>query len=186
MHHLMIDIETGGKRPNSPILSIGAVEFEPYTGKVGRDFYVAIDPADAFRFAVADGDTFRWWMGQSDAARTAAVGGKTPIADALMQLRKFHTNWSQVQVWANDPDFDCTILSYAFTRVLDADAPWSFWNTRSCRTVAEIAGKRAPKIGAAGTYHNALDDAKHQAKWVSDMLRGIKGADTSSEDDLLI
>lgn len=181
----MIDIETGGKRPNSPILSIGGVEFDPATGRQSREFYQAIDPADSFRYSVADGDTFRWWMGQGDAARAAAVGGKMSLADALKSLRSFYSNWSNVQVWANDPDFDCVIVSYAFTRVLDTDAPWSFWNTRSCRTVAEIAGKRPPKIGGTGTYHNALDDAKHQATWVCDMLRSIKGG-KSSGDDLII
>lgn len=180
----MLDIETGGKRPNSPILSIGGVEFDPSTGKLGREFYVAIDPADAFKFAVADGDTFRWWMGQGDAARAAAVGGRLLLSEALNKLRSFYNDWRNVQVWANDPDFDCVIVSYAFTKVLGQDAPWSFWNTRSCRTVAELAGKRPPKT--SGVYHNALDDAKHQATWVSDMIRSIKGAAPIAEDDLLI
>lgn len=32
MNNLMIDLETMGKKPNAPIVSIGAVFFEPETG----------------------------------------------------------------------------------------------------------------------------------------------------------
>ncbi|MBI1620089.1 3'-5' exonuclease [Aquamicrobium zhengzhouense] len=195
MNHLMIDIETLGTRPNAPILSIGAVVFDPNTGKQGATFYRAIDPANAFLHGVPDGDTFKWWMEQSDAARKAAVAGNTLLADALTDLTKMPVVWKDVQVWANDPDFDVTILNYAFHKVLGQLAPWRFWNTRSCRTIAEVAGKRPPK--PQGVHHNALDDAKHQAKWVSDMWQGLRGkkatpatkpaapAPVAADDDLL-
>lgn len=192
MNHLMIDIETLGTRPNAPILSIGAVVFDPNTGKQGATFYRAIDPANAFLHGVPDGDTFKWWMEQSDAARKAAVAGTTLLPDALTALTKMPVVWKDVQVWANDPDFDVTILNYAFHKTLGCLSPWRFWNTRSCRTIAEVAGKRPPK--PQGVHHNALDDAKHQAKWVSDMWQGLRDkpeakaaapAPVAADDDLL-
>lgn len=173
MYNLMLDIETLGTRPNAPILSIGAVLFDPNTGKQGATFYRAIDPANAFLHGVPDGDTFKWWMEQSDAARKAAVAGTTLLPDALTALTKMPVVWKDVQVWANDPDFDVTILTYAFHKTLGQLPPWRFWNTRSCRTIAEIAGKRPPK--PSGVHHNALDDAIHQAKWVSEMWQGLRG-----------
>lgn len=195
MYNLMLDLETLGTRPNAPILSIGAVLFDPNTGKQGATFYRAIDPANAFLHGVPDGDTFKWWMEQSDAARKAAVAGTTLLGDALIDLTKMPVVWKDVQVWANDPDFDVTILTYAFHKALGQLPPWRFWNTRSCRTIAEVAGKRPPK--PQGVHHNALDDAKHQAKWVSDMWQGIRGkkamppakaaapAPVTADDDLL-
>lgn len=197
--NLMIDIETLGTRPNAPILSIGAAFFAPGTGEIGPTFYRAIDPANAFLFGVPDGDTFKWWMGQADAARRDVTSGSALLADALTDLSKFGSGvcqWKDVEVWANDPDFDVTILTYAYHRVLSQLPPWRFWNTRSCRTIAAISGKRPPKIGGNGTYHNALDDAVHQAKWVSDMWRSLRKVQTraatvtvekptSVEDDLL-
>lgn len=174
MQHIMIDIETANNKPNSAILSIGAVKFDPATGKLGDEFYRAIDPVDAFANGSAGGDTFRWWMQQSDAARAAAVAGKTRLGDALTDLIALYDVWGRVKVWGNSPSFDMIILEHAFRRVLNREAPWMFWNTRDCRTVAELAGQRPPQIATStGVHHNAMDDAKHQARWVLSMWAGL-------------
>jgi hypothetical protein len=34
----MIDLESMGKKPNAPIVSIGAVFFNPQTGELGQEF----------------------------------------------------------------------------------------------------------------------------------------------------
>ncbi|MBB8490579.1 RecE family exodeoxyribonuclease, partial [Escherichia coli] len=41
--HLMIDLETMGKNPDAPIISIGAIFFDPQTGDVGPEFSKTID-----------------------------------------------------------------------------------------------------------------------------------------------
>ncbi|HDC1754892.1 TPA: 3'-5' exoribonuclease, partial [Escherichia coli] len=41
--HLMIDLETMGKNPDAPIISIGAIFFDPQTGDMGPEFSKAID-----------------------------------------------------------------------------------------------------------------------------------------------
>src|SRR5690606_732968 len=148
MNHFMVDIETISNRPNSPILTIGGVEFDLNTGKLGRECYWALNVEDSFNYGVPDGGTFKWWMSQSDAARNSATCGKVLLADALNELRNFFPNWSHIKVWANSPSFDCVILEYAYRRRLQQSAPWMFWNTRDCRTISEIAGKRAPTIAA--------------------------------------
>lgn len=176
MNHCMIDIETMGKRPNAPVLSIGAVKFDPDTGTLGEQFYAAISPVDALRHGTPDGDTLKWWMEQADEARRAAVGGTRLLRDALQDLSSFYSNWNSVTVWGNGPSFDMTILEYAYHRAAGSLAPWRFWNVACCRTIALAAGRRPPRIdGSKGTYHNALDDAIHQAGWVSEMWQSIKG-----------
>ncbi|EES9633422.1 exonuclease, partial [Escherichia coli] len=37
-NHLMIDLETMGKNPDAPIISIGAIFFDPQTGDMGPEF----------------------------------------------------------------------------------------------------------------------------------------------------
>lgn len=189
MNHCMIDIETCGNRFDAPVLSIGAVKFDPATGALGEQFYAAVDPASAFRHGKPGGDTFRWWMQQADAARAAAVGGNKTLEEALAGLSGFYRSWRDVEVWGNGPSFDMTILEFAYGRI-GRPQPWQFCNVRDCRTVASLAGKRPPKIGGDGVYHNALDDAIHQAGWVSEMWQGLKGgkpgASKKADNDLLL
>lgn len=185
MNFCMIDIETCGQRANAPVLSIGAVKFDPNTAQIGETYYAAVDPSDAFRNGVPDGGTFKWWMEQGDQARAAAVGGTSSLADALNGLGRFYANWKDVKVFGNGPSFDMTILEHAYGRI-GKPAPWRFWNVLDCRTVAAMAGKRPPAIGGSGVYHNALDDAVHQAKWVSQMWRDLKGLSTQIADDDLL
>ena len=186
MNHCMIDIETCGNRFDAPILSIGAVMFDPDTGRLGKEFYRAIGPDSAFRHGRPGGETFKWWMEQSDAARKAAVSGTDDLEVALGVLSDFAWPWKDVQVWGNGPSFDMTILEYAYSQI-GRPHPWQFWNVRDCRTVAALVGRRPPAIGSKGVYHNALDDARHQAQWVSAMWQELRGKPAApSDDDLLI
>ncbi|MEX5768833.1 3'-5' exoribonuclease [Serratia nematodiphila] len=41
MNHLMLGLETLGKKPSAPILTIGAVLFNPHSGELGEQFYTA-------------------------------------------------------------------------------------------------------------------------------------------------
>ena len=175
MNHCMGDLETAGNRSTAAILSIGFVKFDLLSGAQGDTFYRAIDPEDALRNGSVDGSTFKWWMEQSNEARHAAVTGKTPLRDALRDLADFYSDWGKVEFWSNGPNFDEVILQSAYQRLFQKPGPWKFWNVRCCRTIAAVAKKRPPKI-ANGTHHNALDDAVHQAKWVSEMWQSIHAA----------
>jgi len=43
MTDYMIDLETLGTKVDAPVLSIGAVEFNLETGKLGQEFYCVLD-----------------------------------------------------------------------------------------------------------------------------------------------
>ncbi|EFA0013166.1 exonuclease, partial [Escherichia coli] len=60
--HLMIDLETMGKNPDAPIISIGAIFFDPQTGDMGPEFSKTIDLDTAG--GVIDRDTMKWWLKQ--------------------------------------------------------------------------------------------------------------------------
>lgn len=84
MNNLMIDLETMGNKPNAPIVSIGAVFFEPETGEIGPELYTAVDlKSEVALGAAPDADTILWWLTQSSEARAAITGDALPIRDAL-------------------------------------------------------------------------------------------------------
>ena len=169
--HLMIDLETMGKNPDAPIISIGAIFFDPQTGDMGPEFSKTIDLETAG--GVIDRDTIKWWLKQSREAQSAIMTDEIPLDDALLQLREFIDENSGeffVQVWVNGANFDNVILRRSYERQ-GIPCPWRYCNDRDVRTIVEL-GKAIDfdartAIPFEGERHNALDDARYQAKYVS-------------------
>ena len=169
--HLMIDLETMGKNPDAPIISIGAIFFDPQTGDMGPEFSKTIDLETAG--GVIDRDTIKWWLKQSREAQSAIMTDEIPLDDALLQLREFIDENSGeffVQVWGNGANFDNTILRRSYERQ-GIPCPWRYYNDRDVRTIVEL-GKAIDfdartAIPFEGERHNALDDARYQARYVS-------------------
>nr|EER1923583.1 exonuclease [Escherichia coli] len=161
--HLMIDLETMGKNPDAPIISIGAIFFDPQTGDMGPEFSKTIDLETAG--GVIDRDTIKWWLKQSREAQSAIMTDEIPLDDALLQLREFIDENSGeffVQVWGNGANFDNTILRRSYERQ-GIPCPWRYCNDRDVRTIVEL-GKAVDfdartAIPFEGERHNALDDA---------------------------
>ena len=169
--HLMIDLETMGKNPDAPIISIGAIFFDPQTGDMGPEFSKTIDLNTAG--GVIDRDVIKWWLKQSREAQSAIMTDEIPLDDALLQLREFIDENSGeffVQVWGNGANIDNTILRRSYERQ-GIPCPWRYYNDRDVRTIVEL-GKAIDfdartAIPFEGERHNALDDARYQAKYVS-------------------
>ena len=169
--HLMIDLETMGKNPDAPIISIGAIFFDPQTGDMGPEFSKTIDLETAG--GVIDRDVIKRWLKQSREAQSAIMTDEIPLDDALLQLREFIDENSGeffVQVWGNGANFENTILRRSYERQ-GIPCPWRYYNDRDVRTIVEL-GKAIDfdartAIPFEGERHNALDDARYQAKYVS-------------------
>lgn len=177
MKHMMVDLETLGTAANAPVIAIGAVFFDPNTGTLGDTFDATIDVEDAMRYGVMSGSTFKWWLGQSDAAREKVVRGRERAEDVFNRFGTFTLkHGDNVQPWGNGASFDIAILDHAFPRILNKPAPWKFWNVRDVRTVKELAVGvvRFDDKMKQGVAHTALDDAVHQAKWVSTCWQGLR------------
>ncbi|ENS3557782.1 3'-5' exoribonuclease [Escherichia coli] len=175
--HLMIDLETMGKNPDAPIISIGAIFFDPQTGDMGPEFSKTIDLETAG--GVIDRDTIKWWLKQSREAQSAILTDEIPLDDALLQLREFIDENSGeffVRVWGNGASFDNVILRRSYERQ-GIHCPWRYYNDRDVRTILEL-GKAIDfdartAIPFEGVPHNALDDARHQAKQVSAIWQNL-------------
>jgi exodeoxyribonuclease VIII len=98
-----------------------------------------------------------------------------PLDDALLQLNDFifenaANGAGTVEVWGNGATFDNVILRNSYSRT-GINCPWKFTNDRDVRTIVAL-GKAVGceprhQIPFDGDAHNALADARHQAKYVS-------------------
>ncbi|HHL1474300.1 TPA: 3'-5' exoribonuclease [Klebsiella pneumoniae] len=175
--HVMVDLETMGKKHNAPIVAIGAVVFDPATGSIGESFYKVVCLESSVNWgAVIDPSTVIWWLKQSSEARSAIVNDDAiPLLDALLQFREFVSDnvaggSKKAQVWGNGASFDNSILRSSYDCIAE-DYPWEYWNDRDVRTMVELGQAISfdPKttIPFEGSRHNALADAIHQARYVS-------------------
>lgn len=173
MKHLMVDIETLGTHDCAPVLSIGAVFFDPSTGESGAEFSETISLESSMRAgAKPDASTIVWWLQQSDAARRVAFSASHDLREVLERFSAFcRLNApDDFQFWGNGPSFDATILRNAY-RSIDLPTPWNFWNERDVRTLVELGRVMGidPKHSHMldGIPHNAIHDARFQVMYVS-------------------
>lgn len=176
MNRIMLDLETLGQTPGSVILSIGAVRFDE-TG-ILDEFYVNINPESCVAAGLRmDVSTVMWWMGQSDEARKALVAGEAKI---LQEALAMFGSWAirlgtpqaeQVtELWGNGSDFDNVLLTHAYASV-GMPPPWPFWANRDYRTLKGI--RKDIPFEKPAIAHNALEDAKAQAKHLLKILTAL-------------
>ncbi|HHC4635737.1 exonuclease [Klebsiella pneumoniae] len=181
--HVMVDLETMGKKHNAPIVAIGAVVFDPATGSIGESFYKVVCLESSVNWgAVIDPSTVIWWLKQSSEARSAIVNDDAiPLLDVLLQFREFVSDnvaggSKKAQVWGNGASFDNSILRSSYDCIAE-DYPWEYWNDRDVRTMVELGQAIGfdPKttIPFEGDRHNALADAIHQARYISAIWQRI-------------
>lgn len=162
MTHIMLDLETWGKRPGCDIFNY---DYEVWC----NDHWD--DTSDEFRRYPLhrDPETVQWWNNQSDEAQAAF---ENPV-DLRAALAKFSIWIDQVtpipshaninlKLWANDPHFDVSILEAAYHAV-SLPVPWHYRSPRSMKTATDLAGLPRDEYCNYGTGHHALHDAIAQA-----------------------
>lgn len=173
MQDVMLDLETLGTRPGCVIRSIGAVLFDPHTDALGPEFYVNVDRNSCELLGLTvDASTEAWWKRQSLAAQAALLKDPVPLADALWSFSAWWQTNGGERIWSHGANFDQPIMEAAYVAV-GMQAPWSFWNSRCTRTLYDIAGVDTRKMSAGEVKHNALDDARIQARAVHMCLQRL-------------
>lgn len=179
MNHIMLDLETLGKRSDACIVSIGAAQFDINTGDIGETFYCNVNPESSMYYGgTVDGSTIMWWMNQSDEARNQLQKKPIALKPALEAFNKFYGSCGgKCKVWGNGCTFDNVILSNAFYKTFIRE-PWPYNADMDMRTIVALGdsllGIKVRDFKREGTYHNALDDAKFQAKVVSTIFMKLK------------
>lgn len=186
MKNVMLDLETMGSGSKAAIVSIGAVLFDPMTGETGAEFYQVVSLNSSAHYGELDPGTVIWWMQQSEEARAVFLDeNKTSLKAALESFSSWiEQNCDQNEkgkpeaiVWGNGATFDNVIMGNAY-KATRLRQPWAFFNDRDVRTIVDL-GKQLrgidPKktLELEGTAHNALDDAKFQVRYVSEIYKAL-------------
>lgn len=199
----MIDIETLGLIPGSPVVTVGAVLFDPYSSDsseimLSRSMNIRIDLSDSMKYSSSlDGGTIRWWFEQKDEAIKALVGDDAiSMKEALQKLWRFccergkfvdkeffnglSTLPKACRYWAKDPDFDMQLMRYYYEHPefeRSTTMPWKFWECRSVRTVQDLAwpggSDDRPTFQIPGVAHDARWDAIQQAMTIQAAMRRL-------------
>ena len=179
--HIMLDLETLGNNNNAAIVSIGAYYFDTEDPNNGEEYYVLVNPATSVGYGqVMDASSVLWWMDQSEDARKELVkAGKEglSLSAALLDFSRWYITMtnksgrSSLPVWGNGATFDNVIMASAY-KTTGIDKPWFYRSDYCYRTLANLC-QSVRKDEMQGTIHNALDDAKIQAKHLAAILKKL-------------
>jgi exodeoxyribonuclease VIII len=190
--HLMIDLETLGLNPTAAIVGIGAVFFNPESGELGKTFdkFVTVQSNMELDRTITP-STLEWWLKQPSAVREKMFTKEAiHLSTAMQEFSKFVvgvTGGKEYRVWGNGATFDITIMEDAY-RCVKRRPPWKYRNVRDVRTLVDLTS-HLPRTPFEGVRHLALDDAVHQAKYVSERWQYIqnlvnpKTSDTSASTE---
>ncbi len=164
--HVMLDLETMSTESNAAICSIGAVKFSLDQGIID-EFYCTVDAADCKQHGLhISADTVKWWSRQPKEVLEQLRKDNLPLIEALTKFSKWY-GIKSLPTWGCGAGFDNVIMENAYKAVM-MKRPWTPWLDRCYRTMKEVIV--IPQEDRLGTYHNALDDAKHQARHLIKIL----------------
>lgn len=167
---VMLDLETMGTKPWSPVIAIGAVRFIAGDTYPMPPFYQAITLESCLKHGLRiQASTVLWWMKQS--AQAKQVFEDPNAVDLPLALDAF-TDWygsRPDRVWGNSAKFDIGLLEDAYT-ACGKEFPIQYYHEKDYRTLKDLPGMGRFRIERKGTHHNALDDAISQAHHCRNML----------------
>jgi len=170
--HLMVDLETLAVSPQSVILTLGAIVFDPYSDEIFDEMYVkpSIDEQLQLDRAVDD-NTIKWWSQQDPVAKEEAFSesGRIGFEDTISAFHKFA--WGCNAFWSHGAIFDLVILQDVY-RQLGRTTPWNFWQCRDTRTLFDLGFD--PEVDKSVGMHNALEDARRQVQAVQTVYKKIR------------
>ena len=173
--NVMLDLETWGTTPGCALRSIGAVMFDPHSDEIGANFYANIaDQSCEQAGLVRDASTVDWWSKQSTKAQEMLLDGQLTLTEVAVRFDEWWRKNRAIFVWSQGSNFD-GVLWEAAMRAIGRGVPWKFYDARDTRTAYDLASFDSRTIRRQGTYHNALDDARHQAVCVQRAYAKVEG-----------
>ena len=159
--HGMIDLETLGVEPDSVIITVGAIKFDPYSDTEEQSEQLG---------RTIDDNTMEWWTKQPQNIQDEAFGehkDRVNMDQLTKALNKFCVGVDQL--WCQGPLFDYAILQNLYKNV-KKPCPWNFWQIRDSRTVFSMMPSD-PRKAIQEEMHNALADCYYQAKCIQSTFK---------------
>lgn len=159
----MLDLETLATRPNSVILTLGAVKFNPYdlNQEPFSPIYLKpnVDAQIELGRAVSE-DTLNWWLNQDENIRndSMSLDDRIDLNNFISEINRYCVGVDRV--WCHGPVFDIAILEDLYFQ-LTIPRPWSYGQIRDSRTLFDLIGD--PRNEEQNHVHNALADSFYQA-----------------------
>jgi hypothetical protein len=171
MKHLMVDLETLAVSPQSVILTLGAVHFNPYESGYTDSIYFRLNLDDQDNLGrEIDPNTLDWWAKQDNKIMEEAFSSdnRISVAEAIDKFHKFA--WGCSAFWSHGSAFDLVILEDLYKQ-LGRSTPWNFWQLRDTRTIFDLGvDPEMPK----NSKHDALQDAIRQSVGVQNVYKKLK------------
>ena len=159
--NISLDLETLNTAPNSVILSIGCVKFDPCNDVDPHSpFYHKLDVDSQLNMGRTVGDdTLEWWSKQPAAVFEEAMSddGRVAVVDVMAGLNKYCVGVKYI--YCQGTVFDIGLLDNLY-RMHDRNLPWQYWQVMDTRLMYRMHGDMRIK---QSNDHNALADAYKQA-----------------------
>lgn len=177
---LSIDLETLDTEPTAAILSLGCVQFDVPFGQPRAEFYQkATTQYQSSYNRTTNVATLEWWNTQDANVRAEAFSGTQPLVTLLQNFEIWceaqfgEDRMKDIELWSRGAGFDCEILKNAYYGVI-GNYPFDFRNHMCQRTVEKLMPVGLKNLVPKNTAkHNALEDARYQARILDAALRNI-------------
>ena len=157
--HATIDIETLGTSPDTVVLTIGGIKFDPMEDDgLHSQFYYRLDADEQIEMGrTVDEKTLEWWEKQPEEIRKEAMDPEDRISveETLKALNKWLVGVDKI--WCQGPVFDICILENLYKQI-GLHHNWPFYIIRDSRTLFSLMDKD-PRKEIDFAAHNALADA---------------------------
>jgi hypothetical protein len=171
--HATIDIETLGAFPDTVVLTIGGIKFNPHADDgLHSEFYMKLDADEQLgKGRTVDDSTLEWWDKQDEEVKKEAMdpNNRISVEETLKSLNKWLVGVDKI--WCQGPVFDIGILENLY-RQIGLHYNWSFWNIRDSRTLFGLMD-RDPRKEIDFAAHNALADAIVQSLCIQKVYKKL-------------
>ena len=171
--HATIDIETLGTNPDTVVLTIGGIKFNPREDDgLHSEFYYRVDINEQLESgrSVLE-STLDWWSKQDKSVYEEAmsVDNRTPVLEVLKALNKWLVGVDKI--WCQGPVFDIGILENLYKQI-GLHHNWPFYIIRDSRTLFGLMDKD-PRKEIDFAAHNALADAIVQSLCIQKVYKKL-------------
>lgn len=172
MQHLMMDIETLGKRTGCVVLSVALARCSDEARAVVN---LNIRQQEQRGLHVDQG-TVKWWDQFPDVF-SHVTKNAIDVVPALIwaaEWIKGATGGEDFLIWSHGASFDLPIMTELY-RVFGVDCPWQHWQMRCTRTLYDLAVVNLKKH-AIEPKHDPMNDVLAQVRALNESMTILRRA----------